>query len=142
MQAGLADWQVRRNSDCGPVAPLAFADRKVGHAQRDRTEHIDLGDVGGGWRLALQVLNESVEAFLRAFQENFNSLLAVQHPSRETIGARQTIYERAEADALHHASNSNRTSADHVSPAPGSIISHPPCNCEEAANWNHLTIFD
>ena len=64
-------------------------------------------------RLRFQVLNKSLQPWLSTFKINLNSFLAVQHPSSEGIGTGETIDKGTEANALHHAANSNRTSTGH-----------------------------
>jgi hypothetical protein len=73
----------------------------------------DFCDAGCWRRLRFQILDKGQQPFLGALQKNLNSFLAIQYPSGKRIGASQTIHKRPKANALHHAANSNGTSAGH-----------------------------
>src|ERR1700730_4121384 len=113
LQASIADREVRRNANCRPLPPLALTDSELIQAYRGRAADFDLCDASRCGRLCFQVLNKSLQLWLGAFQINLNPLLAAQHPSRERVGARETIHVRTKANALHHAANSNRTGTGH-----------------------------
>src|ERR1700733_11894475 len=70
-------------------------------------------DAGGRWRLGFQVLNKGQQSWLRAFDENLDAFLAIQHPPGEGIRTSETINERTKTYALHYTTNSNRTSTGH-----------------------------
>ena len=117
-QARIADREVGRNANRGPFPSLALADGELIQANRRRAVHFDFRDARRGRSLGFQILHESSQPGLGAFEENLDSLLAVQHPPGERVGLRQAIDVGPEANALHYAANSNRTSAGHGYSAP------------------------
>ncbi len=97
---------------------LAVTNREVIQSDRDGALDLDVRDSGRGRWLRFQVLNKRLQPPLGAFEINFNSLFAVQHPTRERVGARQMIHVRTEADALYHSTHSNGAGLGHVYSAP------------------------
>ena len=112
-QASIANSKVGRNADRGTFSPLTLTNGEIIKAYRVRGVDCDFCHAGCGGRLCFEVLNKGPQPGRRAFQVNLNSFLAVQDPSRERVGAGQTIHVRTKANTLHHPANSNRTSTGH-----------------------------
>src|ERR1700726_2990672 len=60
-------------------------------------------------------MNEILQCFFRAFDDNLDTIFTIAHPSGEVVSMRQTMNERTKADALDHSADANGVRADHPS---------------------------
>ena len=81
VQAIFTDRQVGRNSRRRSRAAPALSNCKFAATERLRRLDFNIRDSRGGWRFRLERLNECFQALILALQENFNTLLSVEHPA-------------------------------------------------------------
>jgi hypothetical protein len=51
--------------------------------------------------------NEGFHVLLGTFKVNFHSLVAVEHPTGQSVGTRQAVHKGAKANTLYHAAHTN-----------------------------------
>src|ERR1700684_397600 len=113
LQARVANRKVRSNADGETVSPMAFANCEFVQSNRVGTMDFNFRDVRSGRRFRFQILHKCQQAFLRAFEKNLDSLLAIQDPTCKRVGACKPIYEWPKTNPLHHAANSNGAGPRH-----------------------------
>jgi hypothetical protein len=57
--------------------------------------------------LTSHLSNERIYVLFGTFKVNLHSLVTVEHPTGQSVGARQTVHKGAEANALYHAAHTN-----------------------------------
>src|SRR5258708_17034593 len=66
-------------------------------------------DMSGGGCMRFQIVDESFQRVLGAFEVNVHPFWFIQNPSGEPVSAGQAKHEWAEADALHDAAHPDGT---------------------------------
>src|ERR1700736_2994974 len=80
-QAFFADGQIRRDADSGPLRAMTLSNGELVQTLAGCGFDLNSGDRRGGGRLAPHLSNERLHVLLRAFNVNFDSLVAVKYPT-------------------------------------------------------------
>jgi len=107
VQAVFAHRQIRRDPGSRPVEAVTFPNRKFTYSEGCYWLNVNFRDAGCGWRLRFQIMDECLQSLLGTFEVNFDTLLAIQHPSAQRVSHGQAIDERTKSDALHHSPHSD-----------------------------------
>ena len=111
----VAGCEVWRNQNESVVFLSTLQDGEAGHANRLQLSDGDLLDVREWRRLAGQTLQEAIDGVAVAFHFHLHAFGSVLHPAVELKLLRQAIHERAKANALNNAGDSDLFARDQAS---------------------------
>src|SRR5258708_37728296 len=83
----------------------ALADSKLLDAGMLGWTNLHPRDMSGGGCMRFQIVDESFQRVLGAFEMNVHPFWVIQNPSGEPVSAGQAKHEWAGADALHNAAH-------------------------------------
>jgi hypothetical protein len=106
-QAVFANRQIGSDVNGGTSRVMTLSNSEPVETLAGCSFNCNFGDSGGGRMLASHLSNERFHIPLGAFKVNFDSLVAVEHPTGKGVGARQTVHKWAKAHALYHATHTN-----------------------------------
>jgi hypothetical protein len=93
--------------DCGPPHAMTLSNSESVETFAVCGFNFNFGDSRSGGMLASHLSNERFHVLLGTFKVNFHSLVAVEHPTGQGVGMRQTVHKRAKAYPLYHATHTN-----------------------------------
>ena len=89
------------------LALLTLSNREFFESDQRRVAYLDRRDCRRRRRSSLQVANKGCEVFFWTLDVDVHSFFAVQYPSSEFVGLRQTINKWTEPHPLHDAAHAN-----------------------------------